>query len=112
EDEVDHVAAVAVKGIRVIDLADESAVFATRILADLGADVVRVEPPDGGRVRRLAPFLHDQPGVERGLYHLYHNANKRSVVLDIDDADQRQPLRRLIAVAEVVGQTAPPGPVA
>ena len=54
----------ALEGVRVLDLADESAVFATRILADLGADVIRVEPPDGGSVRNMEPFLDDEPGTE------------------------------------------------
>ena len=91
--------------VRVIDLTDESAVFAGRLLADLGADVVRVEPPDGGRLRRLAPFLGDVPGPEHSLQHLYHNAGKRSVVLDRNTAEGQEDFRRLVASADILFET-------
>ena len=96
-------------GIRVLDLADEPAAFAGRLLADLGADVVRVEHPSGGRLRQLAPFLDDEPGVERGYHHLYHNANKRSVTLDISEPKGRRQLRRLAATSDVLIETGAPG---
>ena len=96
-------------GIRVLDLADEPAAFAGRLLADLGADVVRVEHPSGGRLRQLAPFLDDEPGVERGYHHLYHNANKRSVTLDISEPRGRKQLRRLAATSDVLIETGAPG---
>ena len=96
-------------GIRVLDLADEPGVFAARILGDFGADVIRVEPPSGGRVRSLAPFLNDEPGVERSFYHLYHNANKRSVVLDVESETGRETLKQLATQAEVLLETEQPG---
>ena len=96
-------------GIRVLDLADEPAAFAGRLLADLGADVVRVEHPSGGRLRQLAPFLDDEPGVERGYHHLYHNANKRSVTLDISEPKGRKQLRRLAATSDVLIETGASG---
>lgn len=69
-----------------------------RILADLGADVILVEPPGGGALRRLGPFLDDEPGSERGYQHLYLNANKRSVALDVtDDTTPVRESRRRIA---------------
>ena len=99
-------------GTRVLDLADESAVFAARILADLGADVIRVEHTSGGRVRNLAPFLNDEPSVERSFYHLYHNANKRSVVLDIESEPGLETLKLLAAQSDVLLETEPPGRMA
>ena len=99
-------------GIRVLDLADEPAVFAARILADLGADVIRVEHPSGGRVRSIAPFLNDEPGVERSFYHLYHNANKRSVVLDIESDPGRGSLKLLVEKSDVLLETEQPGQMA
>ncbi len=95
-----------------LDLADEPAVFASRILADLGADVIRVEPPLGGRVRNLAPFLNDDPGVERSFYHLYHNANKRSVVVDVSAEKGRDTLKLLVARSDVLIETERPGRMA
>ena len=102
----------ALDGVRVLDLADEAGVFATRILADLGADVLRVEPPDGGRVRRLAPFLGDEPGLERSLYHLHHNAGKRSITLDVETPRGAELLRKLAISADVLLETAAPGRLA
>jgi crotonobetainyl-CoA:carnitine CoA-transferase CaiB-like acyl-CoA transferase len=102
----------ALAGVRVLDLADESAIFASRVLADLGADVIRVEPPDGGRVRALAPFLRDEPGMERSLVHLAHDAGKRSLALDWRAPAGAPLLRRLVATADVVVETEPPGSLA
>lgn len=96
-------------GVRVIDLAGPSAVFATRELAELGADVIRVEAPGGGDVRRRPPYLHGEPGVERSLHHLHFNAGKRSVVLDLDDEPDRATFRTIAGTADLLVETAPPG---
>lgn len=90
------------RGTRVIDLSDESAGLAGRILADLGADVILVEPVGGARTRHLAPFLADEPGPERSCVHQYLNANKRSVV-----TAEVSVLRRLLQSADVVLHTEP-----
>jgi crotonobetainyl-CoA:carnitine CoA-transferase CaiB-like acyl-CoA transferase len=95
--------------LRVIDLTDPSGVFATRVLADLGADVIRIEPPDGGDVRRYGPFLGGEPGVERGYYHQYHNAGKRSVALDLSEATGRAAMHELLASADVLVESGAPG---
>jgi crotonobetainyl-CoA:carnitine CoA-transferase CaiB-like acyl-CoA transferase len=92
-------------GIRVLDLTDQSAVFGTRLLADLGGDVVRVEPPGGDGVRRLAPFLGGSPGAERSLWHLYHNAGKQSVVVDRATPAGRADFWALVADADVIVET-------
>ncbi len=104
--------ATALSDLRVLDLTDESGVFGSRLLADLGADVVRVEPADGGRLRGYAPFLDGEIGPERSYYHLFHNANKRSVVLDIETPAGANSFRRLAAGADVVVETRPPGEMA
>ncbi len=98
----------ALDGVRVLDLADASAAFTSRVLADLGADVVMVEPPEGARTRHTSPFLDEVldgvPGPERSLYHQYHGANKRSLVLDPGDAAT---LRALVERAVLVETAAP-----
>ena len=53
---------------RVLDLTDERGLLCGRMLADLGADVIQIEPPAGNSARRLAPFLGDEPGSERSLF--------------------------------------------
>src|SRR4051812_12369020 len=95
------------RGIEVVDLAGPAAVFATRILADLGAHVLRLEPPGGDAVRHRAPFLDgDAPLIERGLYHLHHNANKESMVVDVATAEGRRALADVLHQADVVVETA------
>lgn len=97
----------ALEGVRVLDLADRSAALAGRVLADLGAEVILVEPAAGAPIRHLAPFLDDRPGPERSFQHLYFSANKRSVVLDpIADEDD---FARLVASADLLLETARPG---
>jgi crotonobetainyl-CoA:carnitine CoA-transferase CaiB-like acyl-CoA transferase len=88
-------------GVRVLELAALGPVsFTGMMLADLGADVVRVEPPGGGRLRHLPP---------RGLGAAYFDTNKRSIVADLGTEQGRARLARLAARADVVVDTGPPG---
>lgn len=91
-------------GLRVIDLADGKAEMCGRYLADLGADVIRVEPPGGAPTRRREP-LHD--GVS--LYFATHNANKRGITLDLHDPAGRDGLLDLVAGADFLIETERPG---
>lgn len=99
----------ALDGVRVLERADRSAALGGRVLADLGAEVILVEPPGGAPVRHEAPYLDDEPGVERAFAHLYLNTNKRSVVLDLDRPDDRERFLDLVATADVLLETEPPG---
>jgi len=83
--------------------------YATKLLADLGAEVIKVEPPWGDSARRLPPFAGDDPGLERSGLFAYLNTNKRSVVLDLRAADGREGLRRLAGRADVVVESFAPG---
>ncbi len=83
-------AAGALTGLRVVELASEHGAFAGKMLADLGAEVVLVEPHDGHATRRFEPFLDDIPGVERSLWWWHYNTGKLGVTLDLDDATDRQ----------------------
>jgi crotonobetainyl-CoA:carnitine CoA-transferase CaiB-like acyl-CoA transferase len=96
-------------GIFVLDLAGEAGVLAGRILADLGADVLRLEPPEPDGVRRRSPRLGHGPEPERSLYHQHYNRNKRSATLDLSQPEGRQTLARLAAEADALIETAAPG---
>ncbi|MDP6605081.1 MAG: CoA transferase [Dehalococcoidia bacterium] len=99
----------ALEGLRVLELGDFiSASYGAKLLADLGADVVKVEPPRGDSVRDHGPFADDEPHPERGGLHLFLNANKRSVTLDSTDTDGRDLLLRLAESADVVIHNIPP----
>lgn len=93
-------------GLRVLDLTDESGHLAGRILADLGADVLKVEPPGGDPARHCGPFLPGAPELG-GVGWIARNAGKRSVVLDLR-ADP-EPLRELARHADVLIESFPPG---
>ncbi len=92
--------------MRVLDLADESAAFGGRILADLGAEVILVEPPEGSLTRCRGPFLDDRPGPERGFAHLALNANKRSVVLEHGSDSGARDFAELAARSDVIIESA------
>jgi crotonobetainyl-CoA:carnitine CoA-transferase CaiB-like acyl-CoA transferase len=95
------------RGVRVLELANELGEYTGKILAGLGADVVKVEPPEGEETRRYAPFYEDEPGLERSLYFWHFNLGKRSVRLDLDDEQARRSFASLAAVADVVVDARP-----
>ncbi|MBW2666231.1 MAG: CoA transferase, partial [Deltaproteobacteria bacterium] len=105
-------AASALAGIRVLELADESGVYCGKLLADLGADVIKVEPPGGDPTRAFPPFIDNRPGEVRSFFFQYMNTSKRSLVLDLDDRAACDRLRRLAAAADLVIETLPPGTLA
>ena len=96
------------EGVRVVDLADERGELCGRLLADLGADVLRVEPPGGGTSRHLPPFAPDGTS----LYFAYRNTNKRGTVLDLTMPDDVDRLRELLGDADVLVESARPGHLA
>ena len=96
-------------GIRVVEIASESAAFAGKLMADFGADVVLVEPPGGHVTRTYAPFLDDVPGPERSLFFWHYNTSKRSVVVDLETVEGRAKFARLVSTADVVLEAEVPG---
>ncbi len=94
---------------RVLDLSGPEAVFCGKLLADYGADVIKVEPPAGDASRQRGPFVNDEPNPERSLYHLFYNTNKRSITLDLQSEQGRGMFQRLAAQADVVLETYPVG---
>jgi len=96
-------------GIRVLDLTGEPGFLAGKILADAGADVVKVEPPGGDSARRRGPFVGDVEDPERSLPWLAMNTSKRGITLDLERPRGRELYRRLCAGADVVLETFAPG---
>lgn len=99
----------ALEGLRVLDLSGPMGNYSGKLFADMGADVILVEPPSGTELRREPPFIGDVPGVERSLNFAYQNTSKRGICLDLDTASGQQLLRELAAGADLVIETAPPG---
>jgi crotonobetainyl-CoA:carnitine CoA-transferase CaiB-like acyl-CoA transferase len=92
------------RGLRVLDCTDERGLLAGRLLADLGADVVQVEPPGGSPARRVPPF-----SGAASLFWDTYAANKRGIVCDLDTEAGRADFHRLVAAADFLFESSPPG---
>ena len=99
-------------GLRVIELTSERCALAGKLLADMGADVIVVEPPGGSPMRAYEPFADDEADPEQALWWWHYNTSKRSVVLDLDEADGAGDFRRLVSTADVVIEAEPLGRLA
>ena len=94
---------------RVLDISDEKGVYCSKILADIGADVVMVEPPGGGSARGVGPFFHDEPHPEKSLFWLAYCGNKKSITLNLQDPEGRRLFGKLAAKADVIIESFAPG---
>ena len=99
-------------GIRVIELTSERCALAGKLLADMGADVIVVEPPGGSPMRAYEPFAGDEHDREQALWWWHYNTSKRSVVLDLDETGGADDFRRLVSTADVVIEAEPLGRLA
>jgi len=104
----------ALQGLRVLELGGRIAgPFCTKLLADYGADVVKVEHPDGGDpARAWGPFRDDNPSTEGSGLFLHCNTNKRSLTVDHSTRHGQEIVRRLASDADLVVEAAHPGALA
>jgi len=91
-------------GYRILDLTHEGYLICGKILGDLGADVIKIEKPDGDPARRIGPFYKGE-----SLFWLSYNANKRSITLDIETSDGKAIFKELVKRADVVVESTPVG---
>lgn len=99
-------------GVRVLDLTHEPGFFAGKLLGDMGADVVKVEPPGGDPARRRGPFWGGVDDGNRSIVWLALNTSKRAITLDWTQPAGRDALLALAAQADVVLETERPGVLA
>jgi crotonobetainyl-CoA:carnitine CoA-transferase CaiB-like acyl-CoA transferase len=104
----DDTAGLPLDGVRVLDLAGPLGSYCGRLLADIGADVVKAEPPTGDELRHQPPFAGDRRDPEGSLSFAYYQANKRGIVLNCARADDLPALAELGGLADVILIT--PGP--
>ncbi len=102
----------ALAGLRVLDLTDHRGALCARILADMGADVIKIEAPAGESGRRIGPFVDDQPHRDRSLFFWFYNLNKRSMTLDLINPRGAEILRALARSADVIVESFAPGTLA
>ena len=106
-------AAPPLSGIRVLDLTTARGEIAGKILADLGAEVLKIEPPEGCDSRRMPPFEDGREGDPDGsLYWAAYGRGKRSITLDIASAEGREQLRTLAEGADILLESFEPGHLA
>jgi benzylsuccinate CoA-transferase BbsE subunit len=99
----------ALDDIRVLDLAGEPGMYCTKLLAELGADVIKVEPPGGDPARHIGPFYQEDVDPNKSLCFFALNTSKRAITLDVATSDGQALLRRLVAGSDVLVETFPPG---
>ena len=100
---------MALAGLRVLDLADEKASFCSKLLADMGADVIKVEKPGGDASRWLGSFWGNTPHPEKSLSFWYNNTGKLGTTLNLESQEGQDIFRRLINRTDVIVETFPPG---
>ena len=97
---------------RVLDLTDARGLLCGKILADLGADVIQVEPPAGNSARRLGPFYRDEVHPEHSLFWWSYTGNKRGLTLNLGTRDGQTLFKRLVQTADFVIESGAPGELA
>ncbi len=99
----------ALGDIRVLDLTGEMGGYCGKLLADLGADVIKIEPPGGDPARNVGPFYHDEAGPEKSLYFFNLNTNKRGITLNLDSPGGYEVFQKLVPTADIIVESFPPG---
>jgi len=99
----------ALPGLRVLDLADEKASFCSKLLADMGAEVIKVEKPGGDTSRWLGPFWRNSPEPEKSLSFWYNNTSKLGITLNLESEEGQELFLRLSKKTDVIVETFPPG---
>ncbi len=102
----------ALAGLRILDLTDLKGSLCTKLFGDMGADVIKIEPPEGDATRRIGPFLDGKPHPERSLLFWFYNTSKRGITLDLNQQAGQELVKQLAAKADVLVESAAPGTLA
>ena len=97
------------QGVRVLELGGEFGAWCGKLLGDMGADVIKIEPPSGDPTRAYEPFYKNRPDPNGSLYFWHYNTSKRGVTLDLESDAGRDLFRRLAARADAIVESHPPG---
>ena len=97
------------EGYRVLDLTDEKGCLCGKILGDFGADVIKIEKPEGDPSRHKGPFYKDISDPEKSLFWFAANTSKRGITLNIETPDGRRIFKELVKTADFVIESFTPG---
>lgn len=100
------------EGVRVLEISDEKGMYCGKLLAQVGMEVIKIEPPQGDAMRLFAPFAGGVEDKEKSIFWLYHNTGKKSVVLDLETEEGQQMFKKLAKTADVIIETLAPGQMA
>ena len=101
--------ASVLEGVRVLEVGGEIGAWCGKLLGDMGADVVKVEPPAGDPTRGYEPFYQNETGPDRSLFFWHYNASKRGITLDVTKDQGREVFKSLVAKADVLVDGTPAG---
>lgn len=101
--------AKALEGVTILEIGDQLTQYAGKMLADMGAEVIKVEPPEGVFSRRYGPFYQDQPDINRSLYFWHYNTSKKSITLNLETDEGKQRLFNLLPNVDVIIEDYKPG---
>ncbi len=102
----------ALAGLRILDLTDLKGALCAKLFGDMGADVIKIEPPDGDAMRRIGPFLDGKPHRDRSLLFWFYNTSKRGITLDLNQKAGQELLEQLVAKTDILVESAAPGTLA
>ena len=102
----------ALSDLRVLDLTDIKGALCSKLFGDMGADVLKIEPPGGDAMRRIGPFLDGKPHRERSLLFWFYNTSKRGITLDLNQTAGQELLKKMVVKADIVVESAAPGTLA
>lgn len=102
----------ALAGLRILDLTDLKGAMCAKLFGDMGADVIKIEPPEGDATRRIGPFLDGRQHSERSLLFWFYNTSKRGITLDLNQPAGQELAKQLATKADVLVESAAPGTLA
>ncbi|MBI3300628.1 MAG: CoA transferase [Deltaproteobacteria bacterium] len=102
----------ALSDLRILDLTDLKGALCAKLLGDMGADVIKIEPPGGDPMRDIGPFLDGKPHRDRSLLFWFYNTSKRGITLDLHKPAGREIFKQLAARADVIVESFTPGTLA
>jgi len=102
----------ALSDLRVLDLTDLKGALCAKLLGDMGADVIKIEPPGGDAMRTIGPFLDGTPHRDRSLLFWFYNTSKRGIILDVHQPAGQEIFRQLAAKVDVIVESFAPGTLA